>query len=506
MLRRRVISASANALFAFVFVLATSLGTPVMARDLAKGPVSVADLAEGLADAVVNIAISQKAEGGEDDSPAPLVDDGAPFQEYFRDFFDDKGGRDNGRNISSLGSGFVIDPDGYIVTNNHVIEGATRITVNFANGKKLTAKLVGTDKKTDLALLKVEPKKPLKFVKFGDSDEMRIGDWVMAIGNPFGLGGTVTLGIVSARGRNINAGPYDDFLQTDAAINKGNSGGPLFNMYGEVIGVNTAIISPSGGSIGIGFATPSQIASNVIDQLKKYGETKRGWLGVRIQPVEEDVAQTLGLDSPRGALIAGIIEGGPVDGGPLKAGDVILNFNGKAISSAKDLTRTVAESPIDEDIPVKVLRDGKEADVVVRLALVEETAADSDSESADTTQEFDDEGKPPSDEGEEEGDQQSQLLVLGMLLSPLDDTARQEFGVDESVDGVLVSEVEDGSAAAAEGIAAGDIIVEVSQEFVSLPDDVATKIGKLREDGRRNAQVLVSNAAGDLRFVSLRLE
>ncbi|MCO6185706.1 Do family serine endopeptidase [Rhizobium sp. L1K21] len=506
MLRRHVVSVSAALSLAFSLVTVDAGFAPVMARDLSRGPASVAELAEGLADTVVNIAISQKAEGGVDDSPAPLVDEGAPFPEYFRDFFDDKGGRDTGRNISSLGSGFVIGPEGYIVTNNHVIEGATQITVNFANGSKLPATLVGTDKKTDLALLKVEPKAPLKFARFGDSDEMRIGDWVMAIGNPFGLGGTVTLGIVSARGRNINAGPYDDFLQTDAAINKGNSGGPLFNMYGEVIGVNTAIISPSGGSIGIGFATPSELAANVVSQLKEFGETRRGWLGVRIQPVEADVAESLGLDMPRGALIAGIIEGGPVSDGPLQAGDVVLTFNGKEILNAKALTRAVAESPVDKDLPVKIMRDGKEMDVTVRLALVEETAADEPSDE-ETVQPFDeDEMTSPDDESENGGEMSEQLLVLGMLLSPLDDAAREEFGIDEAVDGVLVSEVEEGSAAAQQGIVPGDVVVEVSQEFVATPDEVATRVGKLREEGRRNAQVLVSNAAGDLRFLALRLE
>ncbi len=470
------------------------------ARDLSSGPASVADLAERLQDAVVNIAISQKAGGDGNDDPAPLVDEDAPFQEYFRDFFDDKGGHDrSGRNATSLGSGFVIDPAGYIVTNNHVIEGATRITVNFADGGKLDAELVGTDRKTDLALLRVTPKKPLKAVRFGNSDEMRIGDWVMAIGNPFGLGGTVTLGIVSARGRNINAGPFDDFLQTDAAINKGNSGGPLFNMYGDVIGVNTAIISPSGGSIGIGFATPSEIASHVIRQLKEFGQTRRGWLGVRIQRVEDDVARALGVDRPRGALIAGIIDNGPSSKGPLIAGDVVLKFNGRDIKSARDLARLVAESPVDEGLPVTVLRNGKSMDITVHLALAEEEPDDVAEAPAET-----DQGEVPLDEGDEPA--VADLPVLGMLLVPLDEAVRADNGIDASVEGVLVSEVEQGSAAAKEGVVAGDVIVEVSQEFVDSPDAFAEKINKLREEGRRNAQVLVSDAEGNLRFLSLLLD
>ncbi len=495
---RRILKMSVTLVLATAISLGSTLAEEIKPRDLAIGPASVADLAERLQDAVVNIAISQKADSEENDTPAPLADENAPFQEYFRDFFNDRGGRDrSNRNISSLGSGFVIDEEGYIVTNNHVIEGAARITVNFANGRQLEGTLVGTDKKTDLALVKVEPKWPLKVVKFGDSDEMRIGDWVMAIGNPFGLGGTVTIGIVSARGRNINAGPFDDFLQTDAAINKGNSGGPLFNMYGDVIGVNTAIISPSGGSIGIGFATPAEIATHVIAQLKEFGKTRRGWLGVRIQEVEDDIAPGLGLDEPRGALIAGIIDDGPATGGPLKAGDVILRFNGKDIRHARDLARVVAESSVDEDLPATVLRDGKEIDVTLHLGQVEEP--EEDVAAADDVEEA-----PVVDE--EDGVVTGDLYVLGMLVVELDESVREEYGIGDAVEGVAVRDVELNSAAALEGIVVGDVIVEISQEAVSTPQDVADRIAALRDEGRRNAQVLISNPEGDLRFLSLLLE
>ncbi len=311
-----------------------------------QGPASVADLAEGLLGAVVNISTSQNVKN-EDKAPMPQVPEGSPFQDFFDEFFKGQGQDGNRpRTVNSLGSGFVIDPAGYIVTNNHVIDGADDIEANFADGSKLKAKLIGKDTKTDLALLKVEPKKPLTAVPFGDSRKMRIGDWVMAIGNPFGLGGTVTVGIVSARGRNINAGPYDNFIQTDAAINRGNSGGPLFNMYGEVIGINTAIISPSGGSIGIGFSVPTELAENVVKQLREYGETRRGWLGVRIQPVTDDIAASLGMERPRGALVAGIITGGPVANGEIKTGDVIIRFDGKDVGEMRDLPRVVAESPV----------------------------------------------------------------------------------------------------------------------------------------------------------------
>lgn len=478
-----------------------------------RGPASVADLAEGLLPAVVNISISQDAEGSDTDSgsPLPKVQKDAPFEQYFNDYFSDrkKDGAKN-RKVNSLGSGFVIDPAGYIVTNNHVIEGADQIEVNFSDGSTLEAKLVGTDPKTDLSVLKVEPKAPLKAVKFGDSRKMRIGDWVMAIGNPFGLGGTVTVGIVSARGRNINAGPYDNFIQTDAAINKGNSGGPLFDMNGDVIGVNTAIISPSGGSIGIGFSIPSEIAKNVIDQLKTFGETRRGWLGVRVQPVTEDLAKTLGLDQARGALISSVIAGGPVENGPLKGGDVVVEFDGRPVKEARDLPLIVAESPIDTDLNMVVLRDGKKLTLTVRLKQMAKGAEDEGDTSADA---MDGEG---SDQGTDEaGPGQSQDggaavtvegPVLGMTLKALTDDLRKQYSIDKSVEGIVVTEVEPGSPAAEKGIVAGDVIVEIAQQFISTPEEAASKINTLKEADRRNAQVMVSNAKGDLRFVALRLE
>jgi len=272
----------------------------------AKGPESVAEVAAPLLDAVVNISTSQTVAGSRG-IPVPDLPEGSPFQDFFDEFFDNAPeGESVPRRVQSLGSGFVIDPSGLIVTNNHVIADADEIAANFNDGTKLIAEVVGRDEKTDLAVLKVEPEKPLTALKFGNAEILRVGDWVMAIGNPFGLGGTVTVGIVSARNRDINSGPYDNFIQTDAAINRGNSGGPLFNMEGEVIGINTAIISPTGGSIGIGFAVPASIARTVIDQLVEFGETRRGWLGVRIQPVTDDIAESLGMDEPSGALVAGV--------------------------------------------------------------------------------------------------------------------------------------------------------------------------------------------------------
>ncbi len=309
-------------------------------------PTGLADLVDSVAEAVVNISATQTVEekGAE---AMPDLPKGTPFDDMFEQFFKNHGfnnGAPHPHTMSSLGSGFVIDPSGIVITNNHVIGDANDIVVIFTDGRKLKAKIIGKDPKVDVAVLKVESDKPLKTVKFGDSDKMRVGDGVMAVGNPFGLGETVTAGIVSARNRNIDSGPYDDFLQTDASINKGNSGGPLFNLQGEVIGINTAILSPSGGSIGIGFATPSASVMPVIDQLEKYHETRRGWLGVRIQPVDDAIAESLGLGSARGALVAGVDEHGPAKPAGLMAGDVIVKFDGKDVKESRDLPRMVADT------------------------------------------------------------------------------------------------------------------------------------------------------------------
>lgn len=494
-----------------------------------SGPASVADLAAGLLDAVVNISTTQKVKG-EGTVAAPKMPDGSPFQDLFNDFFKDKPGQSNNHKVSSLGSGFVIDPKGYVVTNNHVIEGADDIEVIFPNGTKLKAKLVGTDTKTDLSVLKVEPKQPLKSVHFGDSSLMRIGDWVMAVGNPFGLGGSVTVGIVSARGRNINAGPYDNFIQTDAAINKGNSGGPLFNMRGEVIGINTAIISPSGGSIGIGFSVPSEIAQGVVKQLMDFGETRRGWLGVRIQPVTDDVSESLGLPAPKGALVAGIIKGGPVDNGSIKAGDVIVSFDGKSVDEMRDLPRVVAESPVGAPIDVILMRDGKQQTVKVTLGKLDDstTAAADKPNAPDAAPDGNDDNNgvinpdgdgdgDGNDDGLDDQDQQGDpapppagadtvQTVLGMQLGGLNADNRKSFGIADSVDGVVVMQVSPGSAAAEKGLKPGDVVVEVAQEFMKTPSAISTKVDSLKREGRRNAQMMIAAPNGDLRFIAVPLE
>jgi len=399
--------------------------------------------------------------------------------------------------MQSLGSGFVLDAEqGIVITNNHVIADADAIEVNFSDGSSLTAELVGADPQTDLAVLRVDASaRALSAVDFGDSDAIRIGDWVMAIGNPFGLGGSVTVGIVSARGRDIRSGPYDDFIQTDAAINRGNSGGPLFDMHGRVIGINTAIISPTGGSIGIGFAIPSALATSVIDQLVEFGETRRGWLGVRIQPVTEDIAESLGMDSARGALVAGIVQGGPADNGLIQPGDVIISFNGRAIRQMRDLPRVVAESPVGQTVDVELVRGGEEETVQITLGRLED--ADDVSMAVPGDDEPDAEAEPEA---------ANTASVLGMTVAELNDDLRGRFEISSDVRGVIITEVEEGSAAEERGIQPGEVITEIAQEAVSTPEDVTQRIAALRNQGRRNALLMLSGGNGELRFVTLRME
>ncbi len=460
-----------------------------------RGPASVADLAEGLLEAVVNISTSHNGgDEGAGNVPMPDLPEGSPFQDFFDEFFQNRQGNGTPRRVQSLGSGFVLDAEqGIVVTNNHVIADADEIEVNFSDGSKLEAELVGVDTKTDLAVLKVDPtKKKLKAVSFGDSDSIRIGDWVMAIGNPFGLGGTVTVGIVSARNRDINAGPYDDFIQTDAAINRGNSGGPLFNMEGQVIGINTAIISPSGGSIGIGFSIPSELAMGVVQQLREFGETRRGWLGVRIQPVTDDIAESLGMTGTKGALIAGVIKDGPVDNGVIQPGDVVISFDGKEIDNMRDLPRIVAESPVGKEVDVVIIRKGEEQTVQVTLGRLEDGEQLAMNEDG-------------GDEGQDTGPVAT-ASVLGMTVAPLDDATREQFGISPDVSGVVITEVAEKSAAAEKGVTAGEVITEIAQELVSSPQDVVDRIESLKEQGRRNALLMLASKTGELRFITLRMD
>src|ERR1700681_1694851 len=343
----------------------------------ARGPENIADVAEQVIDAVVNISTSQKVDARV--TGMPDLPPGSPMEEFFDEFFKNRRGQGGGdnperapRRVNSLGSGFIIDPSGLVVTNNHVIADADEINVILNDGTKLPAELVGKDSKSDLALLRVHTEHPLKAVQFGDSDKLRLGEWVIAIGNPFSLGGTVTAGIVSARNRDINSGPYDNYIQTDAAINRGNSGGPLFNLEGEVIGINTAIISPSGGSIGIGFAVPSDSAVAVLDQLRQFGETRRGWLGVRIQQVTDDIADSLGIKPARGALVGGIDDKGPAKPAGIQAGDVIIKFDGKDIKEMRDLPRVVADTKVGKAVEVVIIRKGQQETRTVPLGRLED--------------------------------------------------------------------------------------------------------------------------------------
>lgn len=466
--------------------------SPVALAQPAGAPVTFADLAERLSDAVVNISTSQTVSGRRT-IPRPNLPDGTPFQEFFDEFFNrNERGEAQPRRVNSLGSGFVIDPSGLVVTNNHVIEEADEIFVNFNDGRKLKAKLRGADKKTDVALLEIEPDKPLAAVGFGDSDTMRVGDWVLAIGNPFGLGGTVTAGIVSARNRDINSGPYDDFIQTDASINRGNSGGPLFNMNGEVIGINTAIISPSGGSIGIGFAVPTAIALPVLAQLREFGETRRGWLGVRIQTVTDEIAEGLGLPEPRGALVAGVDPKGPAANVDIQAGDVIVKFGGRDVGEMRDLPRIVAESRIGVETDVEIVRKGE---TITRQVVVARLNESGDTRTADASEE--------SDDGSGDADT---AKALGLTLAPLDGEMREKFEIEGDAEGVVITEVDDDSPAGSEGLTAGDMIVAVSQEEVATPADVVRRIDEVRKEGRPRALLLVRNSAGDVRFVAVPLK
>ncbi|HEV3242586.1 MAG TPA: Do family serine endopeptidase [Methyloceanibacter sp.] len=477
--------------------LALLLAVPPLlsTASLARGPESVAPIAEELQNTVVNISTTQtlkrSAEKHVPPGPGPK---GPPFEEFFNDFFDDQKKEGQQRKVSSLGSGFVIDPSGLIVTNNHVIEGADEIIINFTDGSKLkVTKILGHDPKTDLALLKVEPKQPLKAASFGDSSKMRVGDWVMAIGNPFGLGGTVTVGIISATKRDINSGPYDDFLQTDAAINRGNSGGPLFNMDGQVIGVNTAIISPTGGSIGIGFAVPSNSAVQVVHQLKQFGETRRGWLGVHVQNVTGEIATSMGLQEPVGALVASVTPDSPAAAAGLKPSDAILKYDGDPVETMRNLPRAVASTPVGKAVDLEVQRNGEVIHLTVTIGRVPEEVEKAEQAEA--------EAKPGTDE-QDEGEPDHEEL-LGLSIAPLTDELRTQFHIGKGVEGVVITDVEANSPAAQKDVKPGDVIVEVTQERVNDPEEVVARVAAVKKSGRKSVLLLISDAKGGLRFVAV---
>ncbi len=456
----------------------------------AQGPQSVAPLAKRLSGAVVNISTSQKLKGPSG-QPLPNIPDGSPFQDLFKDFFDKEGKRaPRSRQVSSLGSGFVIDGvKGLIVSNNHVIDGADEITVNFKDGTKLKVdKVVGRDPKTDLAVLKVTPKKPLQSVSFGSSDSLEVGDWVLAIGNPFGLGGSVSIGIISAKQRDIQSGPYDNYLQTDAAINKGNSGGPLFNMQGEVIGINTAIISPTGGSIGIGFAVPSDIAVPIIQQLAEFGETRRGWLGVRIQSVTDEIVSSLGVNDNSGALIAAVDPASPAAAGGLKAGDVIVKFDDKPVPNARALPHIVAQTTHGKTVSVEAMRAGQPITLSVTVGRLEET---------------ENPAKSPQKEQSTNDEKPSNGMLLGLNVVPVDDDFRKKYGISQRMRGLGIRSVETGSAAAAKNIKPGDVIIEADQQPVLKISDLQAAAKRVKERKKDAMLLRVEDGQGSLRFIAL---
>lgn len=443
-----------------------------------------ADLVERVMPAVVHIDTETSVSASDDGQFS--FPDGLPeeFERWFRLPPDREEGD---RSRSSRGSGFVIDPAGYIVTNHHVIDGVSSIQVNFESRETLEATVIGSDSKTDIALLKVDPTEPLPFVRFGDSDKARIGDWVVAIGSPFGLGGSVSVGIISARNRDINSGPYDDYIQTDAAINRGNSGGPLFNLDGEVIGVNSAIISPSGVSAGIGFSVPSALAANVVRQLREHGRTRRGWLGVAVQQVTDEIAESDGLDEAVGAMVSAVSKDGPAEMAGVKVGDIILEFDGSSVDEWRDLPRMVAETEVGRNVRLKVWRGERFQTLGVEIGLLEEGEANVELASAVVEQ------------------KEERVTSLGMDIVALDDQSRAEYEYDETVSGVLVVNVENGSWARQQGIEKGTVIEEVNRQKVTTPSEVSSVVARAVDAGRRSVLLLV-NQNGAKRYVGVRID
>jgi len=457
----------------------------VVTADAQERPETFADLAEMVSPSVVNITTSTVIAGRT--GPQGVVPEGSPFEDFFENFNEGEP-----RRSSALGSGFVISADGYIVTNNHVIEGADAIEIEFFPGdgqppELLPAELIGTDPNTDIAVLKVNYDTPLQFVEFGDSDGngARVGDWVMAMGNPLGQGFSVSAGIVSARNRSLQ-GTYDDYIQTDAAINRGNSGGPLFNMDGNVIGVNTAILSPNGGSIGIGFAMSAAVVTNVVDQLKEFGETRRGWLGVRIQDVTPDMVEAIdGLSEARGAMVTDV-PAGPAEDAGMESGDIILLFDGVAIEDTRELVQIVGNSPVGKEVPVEILRAGEMIDVTVVLGRRETAEATAFPEDAPT------DGGPATSN------------MLGMTLSELSPEMAENLGVEPG-SGLVITVLDADSEAETKGLLVGDLITEAGQQKISTIADFEARVEEAQEAGRKSLLLLVRRD-GAPRFVALGLE
>ncbi len=437
--------------------------------------------------AVVNISTTARVDNRHG-LRMPGWPQGSPFEKHFREFFEDGSPnavprRPHGK-MTSLGSGFVVDPDGYVVTNNHVIADASRITVTIQNGESVEAEVVGRDAKTDLALLKIEVDEPLPFVAWGDSDRATVGDWVLTVGNPFGLGGTVTAGIISARGRDIHSGPFDDFLQIDAPINRGSSGGPAFDVNGRVIGVNTAIFSPNGGNVGIGFAIPASVAEPVIAELKANGEVRRGWLGVEIQKVTPEIAESLGLETAEGALVARVRPGGPADEAGIQQGDLILRFDGTKVARIRDLPRIVAGTAAGSTVEIELLRKSESTTVTATIGRMKNEQRHADAGP------------------ERSGPGRVVLEDLGLTVASLTPEARQHYGIADALEGAVVVAVAEDGTAAKNNLRRGDVIIGVDQSRVSSADDVAAKVENIRNQ-ERPAILMLIDRGGEQRFVAL---
>ncbi len=464
--------------------MSEALNTESQALQL--GPPSFASLVRQVKPAVVNIAVSGKIPNNRAGAPlvVPQLPENSPFYDFFRQFQPPGfNGQREGfeREFQAGGSGFFISADGYVVTNNHVIENADEILVIMQDGKERKAVLKGRDPKTDLALLKVQSDEEFPYVNLGNSDQAEVGEWVIAVGNPFGLGGTVTAGIVSARGRDIQSGPYDDYIQVDAPINRGNSGGPLFDNRGQVIGINTAIYSPSGGNVGIAFAIPSNLAKNVVAQLKDKGNVERGWLGVHIQPIDELAAQSLGLEKQQGALVSDVVEDSPAERAGIQVGDVILSMDGEELKTPKDLSKQVAQTQAGSRSTLKIMRQGKRQNLNVTISQLPTT---------------------PAEMAQVEEQQEKGTAKLGIYLSSLTPEARQHFGIKKNTDGVLVTDIEPNSPAARAGIRPGDIISMIGQEAVDSPRSVIEKVELAEKQNKPSILLLVEKRSGK-RFVSL---
>lgn len=490
---RHVAAAALTALAVSVAPLAvgltagtTLMTTPTPAQAAGAVPESFSGLVKRVSPAVVTITAEKTVSASEAVQQAPNLPfdfpPGSPFGELFRHFRQFGGPNQAPSHAVALGSGFIIDPDGYVVTNNHVIDGAQDISIALSSGERLKAKLIGADDKTDVALLKVKADHPLPAVQFGDSDNLDVGDWVIAVGNPFGLGGTVTAGIVSARGRDIQSGPFDDFIQTDASINKGNSGGPMFDSDGKVMGINTAIYSPNGGSVGIGFAIPANVARPVIEQLRAHGKIDRGWLGVSIQTISDDMAEAMGMDKPHGALVADVNDGSPAAKGGLHQGDVIVSVDGDEVKTMHDLPRMIAAHKPDSTVKIKVIRGDDQKTLSVKL------------------------GTMPKDSDQDASQAQSQPGgKLGVALQGLDDATRQQLNLGDDVHGVVVAAVDPNGSAAEVGIRPGDVISQVDRKVVSDPQDVKDAVNKAAKKDRSSVLLLI-NRKGHALFVAVHLK